>query len=103
MQCIASPLLRAGVLQQEYARVFEVVLMPGESTLFRTHSYNKGIDVQLSEAVLQEQFTGKEWEPASKVLAGAVSYGEGPKTPYTHRVRNIGSTVFREVYIELLQ
>jgi quercetin dioxygenase-like cupin family protein len=88
--------------ENQYVRVFEVVLPPGESTLFHTHIYNKGIDVQLSKAVVQEQYHGKEWEPASKVLSGAVGYGEDPKTAYAHRVRNIGTTVFHEIYIESL-
>lgn len=65
--------------EDQYVRVFEVVLMPGEYTLFHTHSYNKGIDVQLSDAVVQEQFTGKEWEPASRVLVNAVSLWGRPQ------------------------
>lgn len=89
--------------ENQYVRVFEVVLTPGESTLFRTHSYGKGIDVQLHEATVQEQAPGKEWEPASKVFPGEVSYGEDPKAPYIHRVRNVGTTAFHVVYVELLQ
>jgi beta-alanine degradation protein BauB len=89
--------------ENQYIRVLNVSLAPGESTLFHTHSRNAGIDVQLSEASLQEQGLGKEWESASKVLPGEVSYGEGPKEPYTHRVKNVGSTGFHVIYIELLQ
>jgi quercetin dioxygenase-like cupin family protein len=89
--------------ENQYVRVFDVVLTPGESTLFHTHSYSKGIDVQLNEATVQDQAPGKEWEPVSKVFPGEVSYGEDAKVPYTHRVSNVGTTAFHLIYVELLQ
>lgn len=88
--------------ENQYVRVLDVVLAPGESTLFHTHSHDS-IAVRLNEATVQRQNLGKEWEPASKVMPGEVNYAEGAKTPYTHRVKNVGTTTFHVIDIELLR
>jgi quercetin dioxygenase-like cupin family protein len=88
--------------QNQYVRVLDVLLAPGESTLFHTHSHDS-IAVQLSEATIQQQVFEKNWQPASKVMPGDVRYAEGAKSPYTHRVKNVGTTPFHVIDIELLQ
>jgi hypothetical protein len=80
----------------------DVLLAPGESTLFHTHSHDS-IAVQLSEATIQQQVFEKDWQPASKLTPGDVRYAEGAKGPYTHRVKNVGSTPFHVIDIELLE
>ena len=88
--------------QNQYVLVTEVTLAPGESTLFHTHAHDN-IAVELSNAVTQRQFMGKEWQPSSQVKIGEVAYREGDKQPYTHRVKNAGATTFHVIDVELLQ
>jgi quercetin dioxygenase-like cupin family protein len=88
--------------QNQYVRVLDVLLAPGQSTLFHTHSHDS-IAVRLSEATIQEQVFEKNWQSASKVMPGDVRYAQGAKSPYTHRVKNVGTTPFHVIDIELLQ
>ena len=88
--------------ENQYVRVLDVRLLPGESTLLHTHSHDN-IAVRLSETSAQTQDMGKDWEPASKVVPGEVSYREGAKAPYTHRVKNVGSAAFHVIDIEVLR
>jgi quercetin dioxygenase-like cupin family protein len=88
--------------QNQYVRVLDVLLAPGESTLFHTHSHDS-IAVRLTEATVQEQVFGKEWRPPSKVMPGYVRYVESTESPYTHRIRNVGTTPFHVIDIELLK
>jgi quercetin dioxygenase-like cupin family protein len=88
--------------QNQYVRVLDVLLAPGESTLFHIHSHDS-IAVQLSEATIQQQVFEKNWQPALKLMPGNVRYAEGANTPYTHRVKNVGPTSFHVIDIELLK
>jgi quercetin dioxygenase-like cupin family protein len=89
-------------VSDQYVRVLDVLLAPGESTLFHTHSHDS-IAVQLSEATIQQQVFEKNWQPALKLMPGNVRCAEGAKTPYTHRVKNVGSTPFHVLDIELIK
>ena len=88
--------------QNQYVRVLEVLLAPGESTLFHAH-FHDSIAVRLTNATIQEQVLGGEWRPVSKVTPAETRYVEGAKEPYTHRVKNVGTTPFHVIDIELLQ
>ena len=90
------------VYENQYLRMLEVRLAPGETTEFHTHSHDN-LAVRLSEAVVTRQDQGKDWVPASKVVPGEVSLTKGAESPYTHRVKNVGETPFRVIDVELLQ
>ena len=90
------------VYENQYVRMMEVRLARGETTEFHTHSHDN-LAVRLSEASTQRQEQGKEWEPAAKAVPGEVSLTRGAASPYTHRVKNAGSTPFRVIDVELLQ
>ena len=90
------------VYQNQYVRVLDVQVNPGEATLFHTHSHDN-IAVRLTDAVLQNQNEGKEWEAPSNMAKGAVSFAEGTVKPYTHRIKNNGTTLFHVIDIELMQ
>ena len=90
------------IFENQYVRVLDVVLAPGESTLFHTHSHDN-VAVRLSDSTVQDQPFGKEWRPASRLLPGDSRYMQGTQTPYTHRVKNVASTPFHVIDIELLQ
>ena len=89
------------VFENQYVRVLDVVLAPGESTLFHTHSHDN-IGVHLSDALVQGQRLGQDWQPASMDLPGKVNYTKA-KTPYSHRIKNVGTTTFHVVDIDLLR
>jgi len=90
------------VYENQYVRMLEVRLAPGEVTEFHTHSHDN-LAVRLSDAMVTRQDEGKEWVPIEKVVPGQVSLTRGAESPYTHRVKNAGSTAFRVIDVELLQ
>jgi quercetin dioxygenase-like cupin family protein len=89
------------IFGNQYVRALDVVLAPGESTLFHIHSHDS-IAVQLINSTVQEQPSNGEWRPPSRLPPGQSKYREGTKRPYTHRVRNVGNTPFHVIDIELL-
>ena len=88
------------VFQNQYVLVLDVVLAPGETTLFHTHSHDN-IAVHLNQAQVQAQRLGEDWQLASQDVPGRVNYVEGAKSPYTHRIKNVGTTTFRVIDIDL--
>jgi quercetin dioxygenase-like cupin family protein len=87
------------VLQNEHVRVFEVSLPAGEATLWHEHLHD-GTSVRLADATVEDQPKDGNAE-TFRLRRGEVTYGATP-TAWTHRVRNVDETVFRNVYIELL-
>jgi hypothetical protein len=108
----ASPLTPPVAVQQEphhhwifenqYVRVLDVVLPPGETTLFHTHSHDN-VALRAGDARIEKQDWGKGWDRPSPVVRGEVTFTLGAKQPYTHRLKNVGSTPFHVIDIELLQ
>jgi quercetin dioxygenase-like cupin family protein len=87
------------VLQNEYVRVFEVWLPPGDTTLWHVHLHD-GVSVRLTDATIEDQpMVGQA--KSFRLRRGEVTYG-ATSTALTHQVRNVGETPFRNVYIELL-
>lgn len=87
------------VLQNEYVRVFEVWLPPGETTLWHVHLHD-GVSVRLTDATIEDQ--PKDGQAKTfRLRRGEVTYGATP-TALTHQVRNVGETPFQNIYIELL-
>jgi quercetin dioxygenase-like cupin family protein len=87
------------VLKNEYVRVFEITLPPGDATLWHVHLHD-GVVVDLSDATIEDQPEHGEVETI-RLRRGDVAYGATPSAR-THRVRNVGETTFHIVYIELL-
>ncbi len=87
------------VLQNDYVRVFEVWLPPGDATLWHVHRHD-GASVRLADATIEDQPMDGAAE-SFVMRRGQVTYGATP-TARTHRVRNVGETPFHIVYIELL-
>jgi hypothetical protein len=88
------------VFENQYVRILEVEIPPGDSTLFHTHS-NDNLAVRLSAALSETQIQGEDWR-ASPVAMGSVSFTEGSKKPYTHRVKNVGTVVYHVIDVEFL-
>ncbi|MDH4106653.1 MAG: cupin domain-containing protein, partial [Gammaproteobacteria bacterium] len=87
------------VLQNDQVRVFHVRLPAGAASLWHVHTHD-GISVRIGDATIQDEPLGG---PAQtfELHRGAVSFGATPAV-YTHRVNNVGTTPFDNVYIELL-
>jgi quercetin dioxygenase-like cupin family protein len=91
--------LHKTVFKNEYVTVLHVVIPPGESTLFHTHSHD-AIIVCLSDARVREQEPGKEPEKVRNAFPGMVSANDYTARPYTHKVINAGETDFSVLDVE---
>lgn len=80
-------------------RVFHVFIPPGDSSLVHTHLYD-GLSVRLSDATVRDEAVGGASEDVA-VKRGAVTFGYRP-APLSHSVSNIGSTPFRNIFVEVL-
>lgn len=84
--------------ENEYVRVFDVVVPPDDATLFHTHS-NDYAFVTIGDAKLKAEVMGSQ--PADLILKnGEARFTKGP---ITHRVTNVASTPFRNITIEILR
>jgi quercetin dioxygenase-like cupin family protein len=85
-------------LENEYARVFDVLVPPGDSTLYHIHS-NDYAYVSLSNVSLKAQILGAQ--PIDLILRnGEVRYTRGP---ITHMVSNPDQVPFRNITVEILK
>jgi quercetin dioxygenase-like cupin family protein len=84
--------------ENTYARVFDVVLPPGDETLFHTHSKDYFF-VMIGASDLKAEILG------SPVIDMPLADGEVrfTRAMVTHRVRNVGKTDFHAVAVEILR
>jgi len=83
--------------ENQYVRVFDVLVPPGDATLFHTHS-NDYVFVMIGDANLKAEVMGSA--PVDlNVKNGEVRFTKGP---ITHRVTNPANTPFRNITIEIL-
>ena len=87
------------VLQNEQVRVFHVQLAPGAVSRWHIHKHD-GISVRIGDATVQDEPLEGAAE-TFELRRGAVNFGATPAA-FTHRVKNVGTTPFDNVYIELL-
>jgi hypothetical protein len=88
------------VFENQYLRLLDVVVPPGEMTLFHTHSLDN-VAVLLAETTLKNQNPGEDWTERP-ITHGSVGFRAGTKTPYTHRIMNTGAVVFHVMDVEIL-
>lgn len=86
--------------ENQYVRVFNVFIPPGDTTLFHIHK-NDGISVRLTEARLKDEEKGAIPVDIAVLKRGAVSFAYRPR-PLIHRVFNIGDTPFHNIFVEIL-
>ena len=90
------------LFRNEFIEVIRATLLPGESTLFHTHSHDTaGFDLVTSTTT--EQLLGKPEGTPSISHAGEVSADSCADCPITHRVHNVGSGPMENFDVELLQ
>jgi quercetin dioxygenase-like cupin family protein len=90
------------LFRNQYVCVLDVQIPPGESLLFHKHSYDN-LSIRLSGGLIQNQMEGSDWPGPSGVIPGAVVFAEASKKPYTHRVKNLGTSVYHVIDVELLR
>ncbi|HEX6124290.1 MAG TPA: hypothetical protein VFZ23_02855 [Pyrinomonadaceae bacterium] len=84
--------------ENEFVRVFDVLIPAGKSTLLHTHALD-GVGVRVSNADMAEEYpSGDRKTFAAKW--GEASFGSGPI--FSHTVINRGKTDFRNIYVELM-
>lgn len=85
-------------LENEFVRVFDVLVPVGATTLFHTHVFD-GVGVRVSDAQMaDESIDGTKEEFTTRL--GETSFGSSPE--FSHRIMNRGKTDSRTIYIELL-
>lgn len=83
--------------ENQFVRVFDVMVPPGDATLFHVHS-NDYAFVSIGDATLKAQVLGGQ--PADLIVKnGEVRF---TKRPITHRVTNIAKAQFRNITVEIL-
>jgi len=89
------------VLKNDYVLVMHVTLAPGESTLFHTHWHDRAA-IQLTDATITQQKPDESEGAREPRKPGDVS-ASAFNGPYTHRVHNVGPSVFEVLDVELLE
>ena len=88
------------VLKNDSVMVLRVKLLPGESTLFHTHLYDR-VTINLTDTTITRQKLGGQESGPEVTKPGDVAALES-SGPYTHLVHNRGSADFEAVDVELL-
>jgi hypothetical protein len=88
------------VFENQYVRVLDVVVGPGETTLFHRHSIDN-VPIILTDADNKTQFAGKDWAP-TPAKAKSVGFIPGDAKPYVHRISNQGKTAYHVIDVEIL-
>jgi len=88
------------ILENKYARLLDVNIQPGDTSLFHIHS-TPSVFVYFTNTVVCSQIKGKEWVTA-KNTAGNASYKSFVNDTLVHRVSNCDTVAFHVTDIELL-
>jgi quercetin dioxygenase-like cupin family protein len=88
--------------QNQYVRVLDVVIPPGESTYFHKHTYDS-VAVVIAGGTSQNQGFGEEWTPPGPATAGRIGFTEDSKKPRLHRLKNVGTTTLHILDLEILR
>ena len=90
------------VFKNDYIQAFRVTLEPGKSTLFHIHSHDD-VAVRLSKATVTSETLGQAVGAPENTEPGVVSARSNELTALTHRVHNIGNTVFDVIDVQILK
>ena len=88
------------VLKNESVMVVRVKLLPGESTLFHTHLYDR-VTIDLTDTTITRQKLGDSKSVTEATKPGDVAALES-NGPFTHLVHNAGNASFEALDVEVL-
>ena len=90
------------LFENQYVRVYDVRIPPGEMTSFHRHAYD-GVSVYVSGGRVASQIEGQPWGQPDTIPAGGVKYASDAEKPFSHRVRNEGTAEYHVILVQLLR
>ena len=87
--------------ENQYVRVYDVRIPPGETTGFHTHAYDT-VFLEVSGGTESSQVQGQDWKKPEPSVAGAVSVSLDSEKTRVHRVKNEATTEFHVVAVQIL-
>ncbi|HTD72443.1 MAG TPA: hypothetical protein VK652_02870 [Steroidobacteraceae bacterium] len=89
-------------LENQYVRVYDVRIPPGETTTFHRHAYDQ-VAIYVSGGLVSVQLEGQPWGQPEMIEPGGVSFAANAAKPITHRVRNDGNAEYHVVLVQFLE
>ena len=96
------------VFESATTRIHDIQIPPGDTTLFHTHD-TAILYVPIARSTTRSQVLGAEWSGGGAATAPPVAPSDRPQRvnsvttyvekPYTHRVNNVGASLFRLIGI----
>jgi quercetin dioxygenase-like cupin family protein len=90
------------IFKNAYVQVFRVNLAPGKTSLMHTHSHDDA-SVRLKTATVAADSPGQPIGAPEPVYPGLLSARDNEAKPVTHRVHNIGTTLFDVILVEVFK
>lgn len=90
------------IFKNAYAQVFRVNLAPGKTSLMHTH-FHDDASVRLTTATVAADSPGQPIGAPEPVYPGLLSARDNEAKPVTHRVHNIGTTLFDVVLVQVFK
>ena len=90
------------LFENQYVRVFEVRIPPGQITDFHRRAYDS-VTVRISGGLIASQVQGEDWGAATKVDAGSVIVEVDAGKTYVRRLRNEGPAEYHAILVQLLR
>lgn len=94
-----EPLHRV-VFQNKNVRIYDVEFSPGAICLFHKHSFDN-VTIAASGGTGMNEILGLTPQQFT-VPTGAAWFTPGTNAPYTHRIKNVGTTPLRFIAVEVL-
>lgn len=88
--------------ENQYVRVYDVRIPPGETTGFHTHAYDT-VFVEVSGGLEAAQAQGEEWKKPEPSVAGTMTVSLDSKKTRVHRVKNEATTEFHVIAVQILR
>ncbi len=90
------------VLENEYVRLIDVHIPPGDTTLYHVHAL-PSVVVVITKALTGSQVMGENPTSPGESQPGNTWFAAYNEKPITHRVFNAGDTMFHVMDIELVK
>ncbi len=90
------------VLENQYVRIYDVHVPPGNTTSFHRHAFDQ-VAIFLSGGLSSVQIEGQPWGPPQMTQPGSLSFAANAAMPITHRLRNDGQSEYHVVLVQFLK
>jgi quercetin dioxygenase-like cupin family protein len=87
------------VFKNDAVTVMHVLLAPGQTTLFHSHTHDR-VAIDLSATTIAQQKINEPEGPSSATKPGNISALTLTEASYTHRVHNVGTTPYEVLDVE---